>query len=125
MHIKQFLFKRKRKPAVDDMQYAERFLIQQLQSVHFKADLALLVQNSNGDPLTSSRISRLDPFIDKDGLLRVGGRVKHSTSPELLCHPLIVSKKTHLSTLIISHCHTMCAHQRRGVTMAYIRFACY
>ena len=36
------------------------------------------------------------PFIDKQGLLRVGGRLKSATSPYSMKHPIIIPKKSHV-----------------------------
>ena len=124
LHIRDNRWKSKWNPSVDDFQKAERFMIQQLQSVHFKTELSHLTNsNSDSNLPSSSPLLRLDPFVDVDGLLRVGGRTKHSNLLEAECHPVIMPKKTHLSTLLVRHYHNLCAHQGRGITMAYIRSA--
>ena len=42
-------------------------------------------------PRTSS-IHQLDPFLDKDGVLRVGGRLVKSSLSHELKHPVLVPK---------------------------------
>ena len=36
---------------------------------------------------TSSCLYRLDPFLDRDGLMRVGGRIKRADLPAATKHP--------------------------------------
>ena len=37
------------------------------------------------------------PVIDKQGLLRGGGRLKRATSPYSIKHPIIIPKKSHVA----------------------------
>ena len=46
-------------------------------------------------------LHKLDPFIDKEGLLRVGGRLKSATSPYAIKHPVILPKGNHTTVLLI------------------------
>lgn len=46
-------------------------------------------------------LHKLDPFIDKQGLLRVGGRLKSATSPYAIKHPVILPKGNHTTVLLI------------------------
>ena len=73
-------------------------------------------------PRTSS-FHQLDPFLDKDGVLRVGGRlVKSNLSQE---HPVLVSKRCNISQLIIRYYHEKTAHPGKGMTINEIRNAGY
>ena len=62
---------------VESREETARYLIQQLQLTEFGAEIECLQKNT-GIRKTSS-ISQLDPFVDKDGVLRVGGRSRQST----------------------------------------------
>jgi hypothetical protein len=42
----------------------------------------------------STRIQRLMPFLDSDGILRVGGRLSRSSLPQESQHPVLLPKKT-------------------------------
>ena len=45
----------------------------------------------NGKPLAkSSTVLKLSPYLDADGLLRVEGRLQHSSIPEHEKHPILV-----------------------------------
>eukprot|EP00057_Strongylocentrotus_purpuratus_P004676 XP_003729220.2 PREDICTED: uncharacterized protein LOC100890809 [Strongylocentrotus purpuratus] len=69
---------------------------------------------------TTSRLHHLDPFIDNDGILRVGGRLRGSDLSFESKHPAILPQ-THLTKLIVSHCHTDVAHGGRGMTINHLR----
>lgn len=64
----------------------------------------------------------MSPFLDQDGLLRVGSR----TSSADMCfddkHPVIISK-THTATLLVRHYHDQVAHQGRHFTEGVLRSA--
>ena len=69
-----------------------------------------------------SSLFRLDPFIDGHGLLRVGGRISKSTElSEDAKHPIILPKKSHVTSLIIRHTHEKVAHAGRGITLNELR----
>lgn len=69
----------------------------------------------------ASPIRRLDPFKDQDGILRVGGRIRHADLPFQEKHPLILPKRGHVTDLVIRHHHVKSHHQGRGITHASIR----
>ncbi|XP_063968310.1 uncharacterized protein LOC129267694 [Lytechinus pictus] len=68
-----------------------------------------------------SRFHRLDPFVDSDGILRVGGRLTCAAGSYESKHPVILPKNHHITELIIRHCHIQTAHQGRGMTTNQLR----
>lgn len=64
---------------------------------------------SHGKPPTN-QLKRLAPFIDKDNLLRVGGRLHKSLLSFESKHQLILPKKHSLTTLIIDDAHITHLH---------------
>ena len=75
-----------------------------------------------GSVLRSSPLWRLSPFVDSDGILRVGGRLEMSNLPYDAKHSVILPKKHHLSKLVIAHIHNQ-GHHILGVnfTLAELR----
>lgn len=69
----------------------------------------------------SSSIRKLDPFLDDDGILRVGGRLRESSIPYDVKHPVILPKKGHITDLILCYYHQSVKHQGRGITQNEIR----
>lgn len=70
---------------------------------------------------SQSSIYKLNPFVDDEGIVRVGGRLKHADLPFAIKHPAILPKKSHMSTLVIRHNHEMVQHQGKGITLNEIR----
>ena len=81
-------------------------------------ELSSKKQVSNSSPLC-----RLNPFVDKNGLLRVGGRIINSDVSYDTKHPIVLpsSKKCHLVLLLVRHYHEKTLHQGRGITVNEIR----
>ena len=49
----------------------------------------------------TSSLHCLDPFLDRDGVLRVGGRIKRGSFMEEIKFPVIIPRKGHVTDLII------------------------
>lgn len=68
-------------------------------------------------------LSKLCPFIDSEGLLRVGGRLKKSQLTAEEGQPVIMPGKHHVTSLLIRHCHEQVCHQGRHLTEGALRSA--
>ena len=69
-----------------------------------------------------SALYRLYPFLDKNGLKRVGGRLATSHEfPEDFKHPVILPKKSFAVDLIIRDALEKVAHAGRGITLSALR----
>ena len=66
-------------------------------------------------------VRKLDPYIDEDGVLRVGGRLKNADYADQVKHPIILPKGSHVTKLIIKHYHEYTKHQGKGMTLNEIR----
>ena len=73
----------------------------------------------------ASSLYQLDLFLDANGVLRVGGRIRRSSLSYRGKHPIIYPRKGHLSELIMCHHHRIVEHQGRGITHNEIRSAGY
>ena len=81
---------------VSELVAAERYLLMLSQWSHFSAEIAAL------HPLPSSScLLPLNPFVDLDGVLRVGGREQHSKLTYSKMHPIIIRGMHPLTKLII------------------------
>ena len=54
------------------------------------------------DVAASSSLNTLHPFIDKEGLLRVGGRLQQSMLPYQAMHQMILPSNHHFTKLVVS-----------------------
>ena len=57
-----------------------------------------------------SSIYRRDAFLGTVGILRVGGRMNHAQLGSNIKHPIILSRKCHVSELVTRHCHERDGH---------------
>ncbi|XP_071862271.1 uncharacterized protein [Bombus fervidus] len=73
-----------------DLTIAHNRLITLLQLCYFSDEIHNLQTNRNST--VKGKLQRLNPFLDKDGMLRVGGRLSHSTLPFNQKHPIILPK---------------------------------
>ncbi len=71
----------------------------------------------------SSPLITLNPFIDNQGLLRVGGRISAANLDQEEKNPLIVPGKHHVGALLVRHYHQQIQHQGRLLTEGAIRAA--
>ena len=72
-----------------------------------------------------SKISRLDPFLDKDGIICVRGMLGICFISNNCKHPILLPKDGKVTTLIIQHHHKMAAHGGHGITLNQIRSSGY
>ena len=94
------------------------FIIMSCQNEHFPGETNALL---NDDVITNQMLISLDPSLDDNMLLCVGGRLTRSTINYYERHPIILPKEAHLSHLIIKHYHEKAEHQGRCLTISTIR----
>ncbi len=105
---------------VADIQEAEKAIIKMVQAKHFPKEVSRL--NTEGKLLKSSSIARLDPVLDRAGLLRVGGRLHKGKSLNLqVKHPIILPKKSTTVKRIIEWHHANIQHLGRTGTLCELR----
>lgn len=76
---------------------------------------------NNQDLHRKSKILSLTPFIDEDGILRVGGRLKNSMLSFSESHPIILAKTSNLAKLLIRKAHFETLHGGCQLMMRYLR----
>ena len=72
-----------------------------------------------------SPLYKLDPFLREDGVICVGGRMKISTLPREVAHPVILPRKSHVTELLVKECHERVCHGGRGSTLSELRATGY
>ena len=102
-----------------EIKRAEMIMLKNMQERHFSEDIAELQQNHRMP--AKSKLIKLDPYFDQDGLLRVGGRLQNSDLPESSKHPIILPDKDHLTELIVKYFHEIGSHSTIETTMSMIR----
>lgn len=68
-----------------------------------------------------SPLVKLNPTTDGDGLLLVGGWIRHAGLELKESNPVIIPGKNHIATLLVRHCHEKVQHQGRHFTEGAMR----
>ncbi|XP_025406837.1 uncharacterized protein LOC112680837 [Sipha flava] len=87
------------------------------QKCHFSV---LIHELSRGQPLSSRPIAKLRPFIDKDRIIRVGGRLRYSSLSYESKHPILLGKRSHLALLLVRRWHKITCHSGPRLLTALI-----
>ena len=102
---------------------AEREIIKSVQKGYFKDEIEGLKKKQR---LTSSScIVRLDPFMDSEGPLRVGSRIRKSVLEKNNKHPIVMPRYYRITQLLIEWCHNQVTHADRGMTINAVRTSGY
>lgn len=104
--------------AVEDLVAAELSIVQSVQNCELAEEMDSL---KDSKPVKrSSPIYKLDPFV-RDGIIRVGGRMKNSELPYDAKHPVLIPKTSPIAKMIIRHHHNKVGHLGRESVLASVR----
>ncbi|XP_064598530.1 uncharacterized protein LOC135464892 [Liolophura sinensis] len=117
----------------EDLEKAENVILKLVQRESFSSDIKVLESVHKSGKSTrqtekdlkrvlkgTSSIHRLDPFLDDNGIPRVGGRLQRAEFTSNVRHPA-VPRTHHITTLVIRHFHQKTGHQGRGMTTNQLR----
>ncbi|XP_029167910.1 uncharacterized protein LOC114938224 [Nylanderia fulva] len=90
-----------------------------VQALHFPTDVAAASAGRTSPP--RSHLVKLSPFLDGQGVLRVGGRLKNSQLPLDEKHPMIIPAASWLTRLVIDSCHRRTLHGGVQLTLGLLR----
>lgn len=105
--------------SVQELEKAKEIIVKYVQYQEFSKDIDYLQKNKKVD--SKSTLLCLTPFLDQQGLLRVGGRIKHSNININMKHPLIIPHSSHLSNILIDYAHKMTFHGGARLTLSWLR----
>ncbi|XP_055629519.1 uncharacterized protein LOC129770600 [Toxorhynchites rutilus septentrionalis] len=105
--------------STSELKEAERLLISKVQQECFYPEWRTL---SKGETIPrKSPLRWYNPYISTDGLIRVGGRLKHSKESEDKKHPIVLPARHHFTRLIIRHYHEKLLHAGPQLLLGAIR----
>ncbi|XP_076664979.1 uncharacterized protein LOC143367238 [Andrena cerasifolii] len=79
-------------------------------------------QLTRGLPLSHrSNLLRLNPYLDDQGLLRVGGRLRHAALPLDAKHQFLLPRNSRLTELLVNDAHERTLHGGTQLTLATLR----
>lgn len=103
----------------DEIHSARTFWIKHTQQAYFSHELEVCTMKTSLP--RSHSLLKLAPFVDADGMLRVGGRLKNSLLDSDGQHPIILPRDSVLSRLLISDVHDRTLHGGTQIVLATLR----
>ncbi|XP_022168208.1 uncharacterized protein LOC111032244 [Myzus persicae] len=131
--VKRFIFnckfnsKKKNQPAnermvgfisVHEIQSSRYFWLSKAQSDNFPDEIAALTANKL--VLHRSCLKQLNPFLDKFGLIRVGGRLANAPIADSKKYPIVLPSKGTITKLIFEYEHRRLLHVGPQALLAHI-----
>ena len=117
--VQSIHFSQKSASSLANLYKAKLLIIQTIQHETHKDEIDRLT--SSGRLPKTSPLLKLSPAVDKDGLLRVGGRLEQAGLNYEEQHPLILPASHHVTTLLVNYYHERELHQGRHLTLGLIR----
>jgi len=100
-----------------ELDRATRVLAAASQRAYFHV---LLRELSTGSRISAKPLARLSPFVDPNGVIRVGGRLRHSLLNYDQKFPILIAKRSHFAELLCRRWHTITCHAGPRVLAALI-----
>ena len=99
----------------EELEAAEKFWVEQAQKDSFRDEVDQLQRAKTSGTRTQktcrrSAVKQLSPFLDDDGIIRVGGRLQRSELSFEAKHPMLLPKNHAVSKLVIQHIHAEAEH---------------
>ncbi|GFV46443.1 integrase catalytic domain-containing protein [Trichonephila clavipes] len=91
----------------EELQKAKLHLIKRIQVTVFNKEIEIL---RNGGTIKKGQLTCLNPFLDKENILRVGGRLSNSDLTYSQKFPILLPKNHKLTILIMNYYHLKNLH---------------
>lgn len=104
---------------MDEMREAEKLIVKTIQIKHVGEEMKLLERNQALHK--KNALKQLSPFIDGEGIIRVGGRLYYAEIPYNARHQMILPNKGSVAELIIIEIHEKALHGGSRITEAMLR----
>jgi len=103
----------------EEISSAEKLWVKKTQKQSFPNEYERLLHKKKLD--ADSSILSLSPFLDEDGIMRVGGRLQHSNFNYSERHPALLPAKSKYTELVIIHAHQSVRHSGVADTLTQAR----
>ncbi len=103
---------------LEEIKGASTAIVRMVQRQHFQDEILALESGKKIKP--DSRLITLSPILC-DGVICVGGRLRHAPLTSENIHPMIVPHQHHIATLIIRFFHQVLGHAGREHVLSVIR----
>lgn len=95
-----------------------RICIQISQKIDFEDEIEALEKKKSIK--RTSNLKSLNPYLDEQRILRVGGRLRHANIDEESKHPIILNHKNRFTYLIVADAHRRTLHGGIQVMLTYL-----
>ena len=103
---------------VNELEKAELAIVRLVQRTTFTYEHDLLMKRKL---ILKGNLASLNPFLDDQQIMRVGGRLRNSNLPFNQKHPMILPKKHNVVELLIRHAHKLTLHGGNQEVHAWLR----
>jgi hypothetical protein len=102
---------------VSQLETAERYVLFVVQQQHFSTEYTSLCKGV----AISKPLRKLDLFLDKDNLIRIGGRLENANLSFDAKHPILLPKSDHVVDLLVDHYHKRNCHTGASLLSSIIK----
>jgi hypothetical protein len=107
-------------PCVGKIERARIRILKLVQQEEFTHEIQDLTKSNSIRP--SSKLFGLCPFLNNNGFIRVGGRLKNTTSLDIFQrHQIVLPVNCHFSRLLLIYEHERCMHGGPQATLNSVR----
>lgn len=103
----------------EEIDNSKKICIKLVQTKSFEDDINRLKQKKQ--VRKDSPLKTLDPYLDEENILRVGGRLRHSNLSKESKHPIILDSKNQLIPLLVDEAHQKTLHGGVPLMLCYLR----
>lgn len=104
----------------EEINNTKLMIIKMVQQSEFSSEIQQL--GLNGQVSTKSKLFRLRPFLDKDGIIRVGGRLKNAISIDVYQrHPIVLPGDSSFTYNLFREQHVQLMHGGPQAVLSAIR----
>ncbi|XP_074036726.1 uncharacterized protein [Leptinotarsa decemlineata] len=93
-------------------------VLRNLQSQYFSKEMSALKSSKS---ISDKSILALNPFLNEQGLICVGGRLRHADVPEPQKHPILLPAKNYVVSLLLKREHIWLGHAGAQTVLANVR----
>ncbi|XP_018376047.1 PREDICTED: uncharacterized protein LOC108769525 [Trachymyrmex cornetzi] len=104
---------------LQEINESRRMIIKYTQSFYFQEELGNL--QGQGQMKASNKLYQLHPFLDENGILRVGGRLQEAPWTFERKYPILLPAKCKITRLIVERAHRLLLHANQQLLLASIR----
>lgn len=103
----------------EELKEALNICIKEAQNIEFEDDIENIKKYKHVKQ--NSRLKCLNPYLDENNIIRVGGRLRNANISNNGKHPIIMSNKGPLTLLIVADAHQKTMHGGIQMMLSYIR----